>query len=161
MSCAYGVQNVGYVLIVYGVCDAICSFSFGYVIKLVGRVPIFIFGAIINAIVIVILFTWAPNPEEAYVFYILSGLWGVADAVWQTQINGEFSPLSRRLLLLLPSRLHHSTLLILPLLRQAVCLSVSESWHSILVMGFLSCPPLQCTTIHLFLDAKGVFVVTN
>lgn len=74
----------------YGICDAICSFSFGFVIKVVGRVPIFIFGTIVNAIVIVIFFTWSPNPDQAYMFYILAALWGVADAVWQTQINGEW-----------------------------------------------------------------------
>ena len=89
VSCAYGVENVGYVLIAYGICDAICSFSFGFVIKVVGRVPIFLFGAVVNTAVVVVLFQWAPNPDQAWVFYVLAGLWGVADAVWQTQINGE------------------------------------------------------------------------
>ena len=51
--------------------------------------PIFLFGALVNVVVIVIFFTWAPNPEESYIFYILAALWGVADAVWQTQINGK------------------------------------------------------------------------
>ena len=91
VSCAYGVENVGYVLIAYGICDAICSFSFGFVIKVVGRVPIFLFGAVVNTAVVVVLFQWAPNPDQAWVFYVLAGLWGVADAVWQTQINGEFN----------------------------------------------------------------------
>ncbi len=90
MSCAYGVENLGYVLIVYGICDAICSFSFGFFIKYVGRVPIFIFGAIVNLGVVAALYTWEPNPKEAHLFFILAGLWGVADAVWQTQINGTF-----------------------------------------------------------------------
>ncbi len=89
ISCAYGVQNVGYVVIVFGVCDAICSFSFGYVIKKVGRVPIFLMGALVNIACIAVFFTWTPNPEQPHIFYILAGLWGVADAVWQTQINGE------------------------------------------------------------------------
>ena len=89
VSCAFGVENVGYVLMVYGACDAFCSFSFGFIIKKVGRVPIFLFGALINVICVVVFFTWSPNPEQAYLFYVLAGLWGVADAVWQTQINGE------------------------------------------------------------------------
>ena len=53
------------------------------------RVPIFLGGTLVNFIVVIVLFTWSPNPEEAYLFYILAGLWGVADAVWQTQINGK------------------------------------------------------------------------
>ena len=82
-------QNVGFVLMAYGATDALCSFSFGFVIRHVGRAPIFVFGMLINAAVIVVLFTWAPHPEQAYLFYVLAALWGMADAVWQTQINGE------------------------------------------------------------------------
>ena len=89
VSCAYGVQNVGFVLMAYGVTDALCSFSFGFVIKHVGRVPIFLFGTLVNGVVVVVLFTWSPHPDQAYVFYVLAALWGMADAVWQTQINGE------------------------------------------------------------------------
>ena len=33
ISCSWGVANVGYVLICYGICDAICSFSFGAIMK--------------------------------------------------------------------------------------------------------------------------------
>ena len=28
---------------------------------------------------------------QAYVFFMMGALWGVADAVWQTQINGKFT----------------------------------------------------------------------
>lgn len=48
-----------------------------------------------NAALIVTLFLWTPNPDEKYVFFIIAGLWGVCDAIWQTQINGK---LSKRLL---------------------------------------------------------------
>ena len=76
-------------MVAYGVCDAVCSFAFGYIIKLVGRVPIFLLGAVVNVAVVITFFVWSPNPEEPIMFYALAGLWGVADAVWQTQINGE------------------------------------------------------------------------
>ena len=89
MACAYGISNLGYVLITYGVLDAAGSYGFGHVIAWVGRVPIFFFGAAINVAVIAVLMNWMPNPDQPWVFYVLSGLWGLADAVWQTQINGE------------------------------------------------------------------------
>lgn len=31
---------------------------------------------------------WRPHPESPLVFFAIAGLWGVGDAVWQTQING-------------------------------------------------------------------------
>lgn len=90
MSCAWGVHNLGYVLITYGAVDALCSFSFGGLINYVGRVPIFIAGALVNVICVVILFQWTPSPDMAWVFFLIAALWGAADAVWQTQINGLF-----------------------------------------------------------------------
>lgn len=89
MTCAYGVENVGFVLITYGIMDAAFSFAFGYLIKKIGRIPIFCLGGIINFVVMIVLFQWVPNPNQGYIFFILAGLWGVADAVWQTQINGN------------------------------------------------------------------------
>lgn len=32
---------------------------------------------------------WRPHPDNKLVFYVIAGLWGVGDAVWQTQINGK------------------------------------------------------------------------
>ena len=44
---------------------------------------------IVNLLVIVAFFEWSPNPDEFYVVFVLAGLWGVSDAIWQTQINGK------------------------------------------------------------------------
>jgi hypothetical protein len=74
-------------MITFGVCDALFSMAFGSIIKLTGRIPIFLLGAVLNVTVIAVLFNWMPNPDQNYVFFILAGLWGTADAVWQTQIN--------------------------------------------------------------------------
>jgi len=93
VTCAYGVHTVGRVLIVFGIFDAAFSFLSGYVIKLVGRIPIFIFGAIMNYVVIIIMLTWTPKVDEVYVVYILAALWGLGDAVWQTQINALYGVL--------------------------------------------------------------------
>ena len=93
ISCIFGVGEVGWVLITYGVCDSICSLSFGVIIKHTGRIPIYVLGAVINLIVIFILLTWTPEVEKEWVFFILAGMWGIADAVWQTQINALYGVL--------------------------------------------------------------------
>lgn len=90
VSCGLGVHMVGYVMICYGVCDAVCSVSFSPLVKLVGRVPIFTMGFLINLAVIITVKYWTPNPDDIVVFFIISGLWGVSDAVWQTQINALY-----------------------------------------------------------------------
>ena len=36
------------------------------------------------------LYAWMPHPNSPAVFYIISGMWGITDGIWQTQINGTF-----------------------------------------------------------------------
>ena len=93
MTCAYGVHVVGRVLIVFGVCDALASVGFGFIIKLIGRLPIFILGACINFAVIITMLSWTPTVSSVGVVYVLAGLWGVGDAIWQTQINALYGVL--------------------------------------------------------------------
>ncbi|KOC65190.1 UNC93-like protein [Habropoda laboriosa] len=96
ISCALGVHRVGYVMICFGVVNALCSLVFGSLMKFVGRQPLMVLGAIVHVCLVVVLLHWKPNPENPYVFYTVSGLWGVGDAVWQTQVNGLYGTLFRR-----------------------------------------------------------------
>lgn len=96
ISCALGVHRVGYVMICFGVVNACCSLVFGSLMKFVGRQPLMVLGAIVHASLVVVLLHWKPHPANPYVFYTVSGLWGVGDAVWQTQVNGLYGTLFRR-----------------------------------------------------------------
>lgn len=89
MSCALGIHNVGYVMICFGVVNAICSVVFGSAMKFVGRVPIMVLGVVVHACLVVVALFWRPHPNAPLVFFAISGLWGVGDAVWQTQVNGK------------------------------------------------------------------------
>jgi len=93
VTCAYGVHVVGRVLILFGACDALASIGFGFVIKKVGRLPIFILGAAINLLVIIVMMNWTPTASTQYVVFILAALWGIGDAIWQTQINALYGVL--------------------------------------------------------------------
>lgn len=90
VSCALGIRSIGYVMICFGVVNALCSLLFGSAMKYIGRFPILVMGAALHLGLIVWLLIWTPNPESPTVFFVISGLWGVGDAVWQTQVNGKF-----------------------------------------------------------------------
>nr|CAB3267513.1 protein unc-93 homolog A-like [Phallusia mammillata] len=90
ITCPLGVNWVGFVLICYAACDAISSLLFGGAEKYVGRMPIFTCGAIINIALIITLLVWLPYPDDVALFFILPALWGIADAVWQTQITAFY-----------------------------------------------------------------------
>lgn len=89
VSCALGISQIGYVMICFGVVNAICSIIFGTVMKYTGRIPIILLGMVVHGSIIIVLMFWRPSPETPLIFFTISGLYGVGDAVWQTQINGE------------------------------------------------------------------------
>ena len=92
VTCAYGAHVIGRVVIVFGICNATFSFASGYIIKVVGRPAIFVFGAVMNVIVIAVMLGWAPASDQVYVVYILAAMWGLGDAVWQTQVTQDDLP---------------------------------------------------------------------
>jgi len=96
VSCAMGIHSIGYVMICFGVVNAICSIVFGSIMKYIGRVPIIALGTIVHGTIVIIMLYWRPHPEAPLVFFTIAGLWGVGDAVWQTQINGLYGLLFRR-----------------------------------------------------------------
>jgi len=96
VSCALGIHNVGYVMICFGVVNAILSVVFGTAMKYVGRFPIMVLGVLVHAALVVVLLFWRPHPDNPIIFFVISGMWGVGDAVWQTQVNGIYGVLFRR-----------------------------------------------------------------
>lgn len=87
VSCVRGVDNVGLVMICYGVADVLGSYGFGYAIKYVGRIPIFLFAALSNYAIILAMIFWEPSEATSYSLFLMAVAWGLSDAVWQTQIN--------------------------------------------------------------------------
>ncbi|VVC39706.1 Ion channel regulatory protein, UNC-93,Major facilitator superfamily domain [Cinara cedri] len=96
VSCALGIPSVGYVMICFGVVNAVCSLLFGTVMKYIGRLPLMALGFVVHSVLIWVLIVWRPHPNNPKLFFTISGLWGVGDAVWQTQMSGIYGTLFRR-----------------------------------------------------------------
>ncbi|XP_053401423.1 protein unc-93 homolog A-like [Mercenaria mercenaria] len=90
ISCSIGIWNVGFVMICYGVVDAACSFTFGRLVQYVGHIPFFILAFAVHLACQITMLHWIPDPDKTFVFYILAALWGIGDAVIQTQINALY-----------------------------------------------------------------------
>lgn len=90
VTCPLGIDTVGYVMVCYGIIDAACSIGFGPLVKKFGRMPLYLLGASINTSIAITILKWRPDPDQIVIFFVLSGLWGMADAIWQTQINAFY-----------------------------------------------------------------------
>jgi hypothetical protein len=77
-------------MIAFGVCGSIGSFVFGQLVKLVGRWPCFGIAALISYALIITMLVWHPSSDQIVVLFIIAGLWGVADAVWQSQTSAFY-----------------------------------------------------------------------
>ncbi|KAJ8920309.1 hypothetical protein NQ315_011971, partial [Exocentrus adspersus] len=87
VSCGWGIGNIGFVMICFGVCNGIASIFAGSIVKLTGRSPVVCFALSLHAALLATLIIWRPYPEYSLVFFVISGLWGICDALWLVQIN--------------------------------------------------------------------------
>lgn len=90
VTCALGINFVGYVMICFSGANSLCSMLFGKISQYTGRKALFALATVIHLACIITLLLWKPHPKHLAVFFILSALWGVADAVWQTQTNALY-----------------------------------------------------------------------
>ncbi|OWR43354.1 putative UNC93A protein [Danaus plexippus plexippus] len=85
VSCAIGVGIVGFVMMTYGLVDAIGSVTVGQLAKKVGRLPLMIAAFVTHCFILVFLLSWSPQSNQKFVVYILACLWGLCDSVWMVQ----------------------------------------------------------------------------
>ncbi|XP_004368834.1 protein unc-93 homolog A isoform X2 [Trichechus manatus latirostris] len=93
VTCALGIHFVGYVMICFSATNALCSLLYGKLSQYTGRIAIYVLGALTHFCSIAALLLWKPYPDQLAVFFVFSALWGVADAVWQTQNNALYGTL--------------------------------------------------------------------
>ncbi|GIY05250.1 protein unc-93 homolog A [Caerostris extrusa] len=95
VACAWGTYHVGLVFICFGVVNAVMSFFAGRLVKYVSTLTIVFIAAAGNLGVGVVLYLWEPSSDRPFVFFVLAGVWGLSDAVWQTQLNSFYGALFR------------------------------------------------------------------
>lgn len=76
VGCGLGISNIGFVMTSFGVSNAIFSLVFGPLIKLFGRMPLFVFGAVINLIMIMTLMIWPLNAGDRVFFNVIASVLG-------------------------------------------------------------------------------------
>ncbi|XP_074046399.1 protein unc-93 homolog A-like [Macrotis lagotis] len=93
VTCALGIHYVGFVMICFSAINSLCSLIFGKISKYTGRMVLYALGAGIHITSIIFLLLWRPNPSSQTLFFVIAALWGVGDAVFQTQNNAIYGVL--------------------------------------------------------------------
>lgn len=87
VSCAWGISNIGYVMICFGVTNAIAALATGSIVKLTGRKPVMFFAFCLHLGLLIFMLRWKPTPDQGIIFFLVSGIWGVCDSIWLVQVN--------------------------------------------------------------------------
>ena len=90
MGCTWGIQNIGYVLMVGRAVNSVCSVGSGKLVKFTGRIPLFAFAYVINISGLLYLFYWEPHADQVPALFAMAAMLMLSDALWGTQINGKF-----------------------------------------------------------------------
>ncbi|XP_066145378.1 UNC93-like protein isoform X1 [Euwallacea fornicatus] len=90
VSCGWGISNIGFVMICFGVCNGIAALFIGGIIKITGRSPVICLALSLHVALIVTLLVWKPSSDAKITFFLIAGLWGFCDAIWLVQINSLY-----------------------------------------------------------------------
>lgn len=82
-------RYVGLVLVAHGICHVIGGYVFGWLAKHIGRLGCFIVGALLNYVMLAVMYFWQPNVAQTFVLFVIASVWGVADSIWQSQVVGK------------------------------------------------------------------------
>ncbi|XP_023941435.2 UNC93-like protein [Bicyclus anynana] len=90
VSCAVGTGMVGFVMMTFGIADAIGCLVTGYISKLTGRLPLIIVATVAHFGLFVALLAWRPQHDQSHIMFIIAILWGLCDSIWIVQINAYY-----------------------------------------------------------------------
>ncbi|KAK3595783.1 hypothetical protein CHS0354_025420 [Potamilus streckersoni] len=85
VTCTLGISYIGFTMICFGVVNTVVSPLIGMVGKYLGRLILCYIAMALNLGILAVLLYWPLDPGEIYVFFFIPGVWGLADAIWQTQ----------------------------------------------------------------------------
>jgi predicted MFS family arabinose efflux permease len=74
----------------HGAASAIFSLLVGRLVKVMGRLVTVLIAFISHVFIIATLLVWNPDPLERVIYFVITVLWGAADAIWIVQIICKF-----------------------------------------------------------------------
>ncbi|PVD38562.1 hypothetical protein C0Q70_01178 [Pomacea canaliculata] len=87
VTCPVGVHMVGYTMVCYGAMCSVSSYVNQALATRVRRSCFITIACALNASMLIFLRVWQPHPDTYVPLFIVTGLWGFADGIWNVQTN--------------------------------------------------------------------------
>lgn len=88
VACGWGIANIGYAMMCFGIANALGSGIAGFLTKIVGRFTVVAANAILHLVLLGWLLQWRPATGGIY-YCVIGAIWGCVNGVWLVQINGR------------------------------------------------------------------------
>lgn len=87
MACGWGISRIGYVMICFGVANAIAAAFAGGLAKYTGRFPIMVATMVLHGALLMWMRLWQAVDSDYLTYCSMAALWGLADGIWLVQVN--------------------------------------------------------------------------
>jgi len=91
VACTLGVKYIGYNMIAFGITNFLFSVIVGVVARRVAAEALVGVATVLQLGLAVFLLVWIPDRHLTPVFFAVSALWGMCDAIWQIECNCKCS----------------------------------------------------------------------
>ncbi|KAG8197635.1 hypothetical protein JTE90_001565 [Oedothorax gibbosus] len=84
ISCALGLQSVAFTMTCFGGAHTLGSIGVNLFSQHFQRPIIMAAGLVCQSGLLMVLWLWTPDRDDAAVFYVIAGGWGLCNAMWET-----------------------------------------------------------------------------
>lgn len=91
VACAWGIQNIGYVIIVYGLANSALALCTGWLVARIGRRPVLCGAAVMHLALMAGMLAWQPAQANRALFFVVAACWGAMDGHWCVQLNSLYA----------------------------------------------------------------------
>lgn len=87
IACGWGISNIGYAMVCFGIANALGSALAGFLTKIIGRFTVVAVNASLHLALLIWLIRWQPV-HDGLSYCLISSIWGAVNGIWLVQING-------------------------------------------------------------------------
>lgn len=89
VACGWGISNIGFAMICFGVANAIAAGFAGSVAEKLGRVTLAVLCALLNLALFGYMYFYEAKQGDFIKYCAFAAIWGICDGVWLVIINGK------------------------------------------------------------------------
>ncbi|XP_065367954.1 UNC93-like protein [Calliphora vicina] len=90
VACGWGISNIGFAMICFGVANAIAAGFAGGVAEKLGRVKLAVLCALLNLALFVYMYFYEAEQGDFIKYCAFAAIWGICDGVWLVIINAFY-----------------------------------------------------------------------